>query len=230
MKKLILIMIILSSALVFGQSWNTTVTTTIEEGSIDKFDSFTNRDGIHIVIKIPNDDIVYYRLDSEGNEEEDATITTSGDYPSIAGTEDKVFVFYRDGSYIKGKYSTNAGSSWTALDDISTTSSDCNGIDAVYDDAVGGIHIVWGLQDGSKSNYESYYSLLDVQTLEYGSDKTVTDYTGEVGGNPSVAFSEDRVHVSYNKGYWNPPSSGFLVSTRDRDDGTWENPLNAMSG
>ena len=86
MKKLILILIILSSAFAFGQSWNSTVTTTIEEGSIDKLDSFANRDGIHIVIKIPNDDIVYYRLDSEGNEEESATITTSGDFPAIAGT------------------------------------------------------------------------------------------------------------------------------------------------
>ena len=69
--------------------------------------------------------------------------------------------------------------------------------------------------------------MLNVQTLNYQDSKTVTDYTSEVGGNPSVAFSEDMVHVSYNKGYWNPPQGGFAFSTRDRDDGTWEAPQDA---
>jgi hypothetical protein len=55
--------------------------------------------------------------------------------------------------------------------------------------------------------------------------KNVTDYSGfQYGGRPTVAFSDNRVHVSFG-----PVSGGAVgdVSTRDRYNGSWQTPQNA---
>ena len=117
MKKLFLLILILASNS-FGQGWNDIVTTDIEEPV--QTDIYTNSSGIHILIRNPSStNIVYYNLNSAGEIEEDKTeiFETSGDFPNIVGTNDKIFAIYKtvdsnNNDVIRVKYSTDNGSSW----------------------------------------------------------------------------------------------------------------------
>lgn len=167
MKKLFLL-IMMFSTLSFGQSWNSIVTTTINEPNLEKMDLFTNKDGNHLLIKRTNGNIVYYNLNSSGvvNTSKIITLETTGDFPNIVGSEDKIIAIYKVGNLIKGKYSTNGGSNWTALSyNISTSSNECNVLDAVYDPDRG-VHLVWATRDDG-SNYETYYQRLSVSNTPY---------------------------------------------------------------
>lgn len=148
MKKFFLLILILASNL-FGQEWNDIVTTSIEEP--DRTDIFTNSSGIHILIKNPSStNIVYYNLNSAGEIDEDKTETleTSGYFPNIIGSNDKIYAIYKtidnnNDDVIRVKYSTDNGSSWLAdIADRPTTANYCNGVDAVYD-LGNGVHLVW---------------------------------------------------------------------------------------
>lgn len=226
MKKIIFL-IALFYSLSFGQGWNSTVTTSIDEPNLEKMDIFTNKDGNHIIIKRTDGHIVYYRINTSGTVKETDTLNTSGDFPNIVGSNDKIYALYKSGSNIKGKYSTNAGASWTNLSDRSISSNTCNGIDAVYE-LGNGVHLVYATKD-SDPNYETYYWRLN--TLNNWTDnKNVTDYTGfQYGGNPSVNFSANRVHVSFNTSTQNPPVSGS-VKTRDKSGISWQTPQDAVTG
>jgi hypothetical protein len=134
MKNLFLLIVVLTS-LSFGQSWNTIVTTTLSEPNVDKTDLFTNKDGNHLLVKRYNGNIVYYNLNSSGVVDANKTITleTTGDFPNIVGSNEKIYALYKSGNFIKGKYSTNGGTNWTTLpNNISTTANECNGVDAVF--------------------------------------------------------------------------------------------------
>lgn len=133
MKNIILIIALIYSV-TFGQSWNNTVTTTINAPSLERMDLFTNRDGNHLLIKNSNGNIIYYNINSQGTVDNNKTETldSNGDYPTITGSNDKIYAIYKSGNYIKGKYSTNGGTDWTPLSNIYVGSNACNGIDAVY--------------------------------------------------------------------------------------------------
>ena len=125
MKKLF-ILIILFCSLSLAQGWNTTITTSINEPYLDKMDLIANASGIHVLIKRANGYIVYYRLDSQGNLETSSNPSpwvTNGDFPNIVASNDKVYALYKAGSNIKGKYSTNGGTSWSNLPDRATTTN-----------------------------------------------------------------------------------------------------------
>lgn len=221
MKRLILL-IALFCSLSFGQEWNSTVTTTISESSLEKMDLFTNKNGNHLLIRRSNGNIVYYNLNSLGTVVISNTVLeSSGDFPTITGTNDIVYAFYKAGSYIKMKYSTNGGTSWiynSSLDRY-IGSNECNGIDAVYE-VDEGVHLVWATMD-SDPYFETYYYNLTTEH-EWDYFKNVTDYTGGVGGDPTVAFSDSRIHVSYDLKYGGQYWSS--MKTRDRYDGNWQTP------
>lgn len=228
MKKLFLFIAVITT-LSFGQSWNTIVTTTLSEPNVDKTDLFTNKDGNHLLIKRYNGNIVYYNLNTAGEVDATKTITleTAGDFPNIVGSEDKIIALYKVGNLIKGKYSTN-GTSWTDLPyNITTTANECNGIDAIYD-LERGVHVVWATRDNG-SNFETYYQRLNPSNLQWVDGYPVTNYGNEVGGQPSVAFSDNRVHVSYNTNYFSQPISGS-VKSRDKYYSTWQNPQSVVTG
>ncbi len=167
MKKLFLFIVVLAT-LSFGQSWNTIFTTSIIEPNVDKTDLFTNKDGNHLIVKRYNGNIVYYNLNSSGAVDANKTITleTTGDFPNIVGSEDKIFALYKVGNLIKGKYSTNGGTNWTSLSyNISTSANECNGVDAIYDPAWG-VHLVWATRDNG-SDFETYYQRLNVTNSPY---------------------------------------------------------------
>jgi hypothetical protein len=230
MKKIIFLLVPLGIALfysmTFAQGWNSTVTTSISESTLQKMDQFTNKNGNHLLIKKSNGNIVYHNINSPGTVDNNKTVTleSNGDFPTICGTNDIVYAFYKAGSYIKLKYSTNGGSSWTYNSnlDLSIGSNECNGIDAIYDKD-NGVHLVWAALD-SDPYFETYYYNLKTN-LVWDYYKNVTDYSGfQYGGRPTVAFSDNRVHVSFG-----PVSGGAVgdVSTRDRYNGSWQTPQNA---
>lgn len=227
MKKLF-VLFILFSIFTFGQGWNSTVTTSINEPNMQKMDITANSFGIHVLIKRSNGNIVYYFLDSDGTVDANKTITleTNGDFPTIASSNTNVYAFWRVSGYIKGKYSTNGGASWISLSARSTSSNVCNGVDAIYQEQVG-VHLVYALQDNG-SDYETYYYRLNTfnQWVDY---KQVTDYSNEIGGNPSVAVAPNRVIVSYNTNNYSLPGPGN-VKTRDKIGVFWQTPLTAVSG
>ncbi len=133
--KTIILIITLITSLSLGQNWNPIVTTTLNEPNLSKMDLFTNKDGNHLLIRRNNGNIVYYNLNSSGivNAGKTITLETNGDYPNIVGSDNIVFAIYLTGSLIKGKYSTNGGSSWLNLNNITTTGNECNGVDAIFD-------------------------------------------------------------------------------------------------
>lgn len=107
MKKVILIFVLIFSGVLFPQSWNNIVTTTINEPNLVQLDNFTNRDGIHVVVQNSNatNSIKYYRLNSTGGVQTTTTIETQGgaEFPHIAGDNDHLFISYRLGNNIVTK-------------------------------------------------------------------------------------------------------------------------------
>lgn len=223
MKNIILIIALIYSV-ALGQSWNSTVTTTINTSSLERMDLFANKDGNHLLIKNSNGNIIYYNINSQGTVDNNKTETleSNGDYPAITGSNDKIYAIYKSGNYIKGKYSTNGGTDWTPLSNINVGSNACNGIDAAYQNQIG-VHIVYAMRD-SDPYFESYYYLLNTNNA-WVNYKQVTDYETEVGGVPSVTFSSNRVHVSYNSGEATPSYIGVGVSkSRDKIGNDWQTP------
>ena len=178
----------------FGQGWNATVQTTINEPNIEKMDLFTNVTGNHILIKRYNGGIVYYRLNSSGVLQTSLNPTpfaTSGDFSTITGSSDVVYALYKEGNFIKGKYSTNGGNAWTNLpNNQPTTANFCNGADAVFQDGLsGGVHLVWATRD-NYPNFETYYARLNPTNNQWIESQNVTDQSSApYGGNPSIAVS-----------------------------------------
>lgn len=232
MKKIILFLVLLCSS-IFAQVWNPPVTTTINELTFNPLDMFTNSSGIHILLKRNNGNIVYYRLNSQGmvtSSQNPTPFSTAGDFPNIKGSENQLFAIYKEGNFIKGKYSTNGGDSWINLpNNIPTTTNLCNGIDVVYNDQ--GVHLVWATRD-SYPNYETRYFRLNTNTTPYQwvDEKNVTDVTNyQYGGNPSIALSTSRVHVSWNTAASDFPLRGF-ASSRDRLNLDWQTPQSSIYG
>jgi hypothetical protein len=225
--KTIIFLIALFCSLSFGQGWNSTVTTTINEPNLEKMDLAANASGVHVLIKRSNGNIVYYNLNSNGvvDASKTATLQTNGDFPNIVASNNVVYALYKTGNVIRARYSTNGGSSWiwNSSLDRTTTSNLCNGVDAVYQDQLG-VHLVWATQDADPY-FKTYYSRLRPSDYQWVEFQDVTNHqSAPVGGFPSVTFSEGRVHVSFNSGYeTNPIYNQGVPYTRDKN-GSWQTP------
>ncbi|AFH49059.1 Hypothetical protein IALB_2338 [Ignavibacterium album JCM 16511] len=161
--KRIFFFLVLFCSFALAQGWNSTITTSINEPNLEKMDLTANTSGIHVLIKRTNGNIVYYFLNSSGvvNAGKTYTMEADGDFPNIVASNEVVYALYKAGNNIKGKYSTNGGTSWSNLpNNISTTSNLCNGIDAVYENGYG-IHLVWATRD-NYPYFETYYYRLDL--------------------------------------------------------------------
>jgi hypothetical protein len=236
MKKLFLLILILASNVFAEEGWNDIVRVTdIKEPHMT--DIFTDSSAIHILIRDYEGQIVYYNLNSEGIvcTTKTCTLETSGNFPNIVGTNDKIYAVYKtvdnkDNDVIRVKYSTDNGDSWeTSINDRPTTENDCNGVDAVYNDQ--GVHLVWATQDEDDPTpaYETYYYRLNTEHswVDY---KNVTDHnSSQTGGNPSVVVSPGRVHVSFNtdKTIFNYGLGDVI--TRDKYNGNWQDPQTVVS-
>lgn len=231
MKNILALFLILTIQL-FSQSWNSTVTTTINEPNLVKMDLFTNKDGNHIIVQNSNstNSIKYYLLNSSGTVVRSSTIETSGsaEFPNISGDNEKVYLVYKLGSNLEARKSTDAGQNWSTIDDKAIGSNTCNGVDIIYDYL--GLHVVYAMKD-SDPNYETYYYKINSSNswVDY---KNVTDYdANEVGGFPTVTTSTDRVHVSYNTGTSSDPTGNEgEAKTRDKYSSTWQTPQLVFGG
>ena len=230
--KTIFSLILILTVQLFSQGWNNTVTTTVNEPNIVKMDLFTNKYGSHIIVQNSNstNSIKYYLLNSSGSVVRSSTIETSGsaEFPNVSGDNDKVYLVYKLGSYLKAKKSTDAGQNWNNFNIPSQYigSNTCNGVDIVYAD--NGVHVVYAMKD-SDPNYETYYYKIN-SSGSWVDYKNVTDYdANEVGGFPSVAVSDNRVHVSYNT-YPNssPYGAQGTAKTRDKYQTNWQTPQTVL--
>ena len=158
MKKIILIIVLISGCII-AQSWNNIVTTTIYEPNLVQLDNFVNRDGIHVVVQNSNstNSIKYYRLNSLGAVQTTTTIETSGgaEFPHIAGDNDHMFISYRLGNNIVTKKYNYSNGIWESQSPISLNNHDCNSVDNAYDSR--GLHIVFSEFDVSNSYKTHYY-------------------------------------------------------------------------
>jgi hypothetical protein len=195
-------------------------------------DLFTNKDGNHIIVQNSNstNSVKYYLLNSSGSVVRNSTIETSGnaEFPNVSGDNDKVYLVYKLGSNLKVRRSTNAGQTWLSdINNLSIGSNTCNGVDIIYAD--NGVHVVYAMKD-SDPNYETYYYKINSNNswVDY---KNVTDYGSEVGGFPTVTFSTDKVHVSYNTGTaTDPVYNQGSAKTRDKYTSTWQTPQLVFGG
>lgn len=224
MKKHIILFVFLSISL-FSQGWNDVVQTTIPFNDLVGLDLVTNKDGNHIIVKNENS-IKYYLLNSSGSVIRSYTFENNLSYEnyfvSIDGNDDRIYVVYKLGNQIKTKKSTNAGQSWSNIDDINIGYNTCNHIDIKFGKDDNALHIVWATQD-AWSDYKTYYQKL------YSNDRwdpieTVTD-GDNVGGFPTVSKSPNRVHVSYNTGHLPYPDGNLgEAKSRDKYANTWQTP------
>jgi hypothetical protein len=228
----LIFLLVLFCSLSFAQGWNSTVTTSINEPNLEKMDLTANASGIHALIKRTNGNIVYYFLNSSGtvNSGKTYTMEADGDFPNIVASDYVIYALYKAGSNIKGKYSTNGGTSWSNLpNNINTTANLCNGVDAEYQDQQG-VHIVWATRD-NYPDFETYYYRLRPSDNQWVEFKNVTDHSSaQVGGRPSVSFSSGRVHVSFNTSYYEEPYGPGNAGTRDRLNGVWQTPQSVITG
>lgn len=221
--------LLIAVTMMVGQSWNSIVTTTVSSATTSKLDNFANKGGIHIVTRGWTSDsyaIKYVLLNSSGSVVRQYTFDTNGDFPTIAGNNNNLYVLYQKSSTIKVWKSTDAGANWSdaGIDDITLSNSNCNGIDATNDGW--GLHAVYATWDATSNGYETYYQKSNGST--WTDLKNVTDFTSnEIGGYPAVATSANKVHVSYNTGTGSYPESN-LGNAKTRDYNfqiqLWEDP------
>ena len=213
MKKIILIIVLISGCII-AQSWNNIVTTTIYEPNLVQLDNFVNRDSIHVVVQNSNstNSIKYYRLNSLGAVQTTTTIETSGgaEFPHIAGDNDHMFISYRLGNNIVTKKYNYSNGIWESQSPISLNNHDCNSVDNAYDSR--GLHIVFSEFDGSNSYKTHYY----IYASFYPSNHyVVNDYDDQLGW-PTITLSSNKAHIGFH-------SNGY-VKTRDKNliNNSWE--------
>ncbi len=232
MRKTILLLVVFCS-ISFGQGWNTTVQTSINEPNVEKMDLTANASGVHVLIKRSNGNIVYYNLNANGvvNTSKTAILQTNGDFPNIVASSNVVYALYKTGNVIRARYSTNGGSSWiwNSSLDRTTTANLCNGVDAVYEEERG-VHLVWATRDDNP-NFKTYYSRLRPSDHIWVEFENVTSHTSApYGGFPTVSFSNNRVHVSFNNGQGSDPVyNQGIANTRDKIGSNWQTPQEAVN-
>jgi hypothetical protein len=226
MKTFIALLVIMTAS-VFSQGWNTVVQTTIPFSSASKVDLTTNRDGNHILLTYaahPTYYLRYYLVNSSGSVVRNYTFETQAvQFANIDGTNDRIYVVYKLGNQIKTRKSTNAGLSWSNIFDINIGNNTCNHLDITFGKDDNALHVVWATQDNG-NDYETYYRRLP-SSDQWETQKNVTDYGNEVGGFPTVSKSLNRVHVSYNTGQgWDPETNLGDAKSRDKYINTWQTP------
>lgn len=203
MKRLILLLIAFQFTIVGQTYWSTpSIVNNINTTLFDKVESYTNSSGNHIAIN-SNGTIKYFLINSSGLKiRENINLDNNCEFSeynytlAITGNENDIYIIYQKSNKIKILKSTNSGASWTnSIQERTMANSNCNGIDAIWDDK--GLHIVWAVKIGD--NFETYYERYNRILQQWEGIKQVTDFdANDTGGRPSVTTSENKVHVGYN--------------------------------
>ncbi len=185
----------------------------------DIFVSYSNNIGIHLLIN-SSGTIRYVLLNKTGGEvlyerEIDNNCEYSDYTIALAAYQNELYAVYQKGTQIKVSKSIDAGNQWNLLTEKEMNSSNCNGIDVVYDEL--GLHVVWAV------NSQIYYERYRRNDPAWVEIKHITDEgSGDEGIRPTIALSENRIHI----GVLSPFNSPAPASrTRDFNFNTneWEN-------
>ena len=226
MKKLFVILL-LASLKLFPQGWGDQIPIPgIVEPNLVMMDMFTNNKAIYLALVDIHNDVRVYKVDSKGNVFSGfpKTITTDGQFPSITGSNERLYITYLSGSSIVTKYSYDFGNTWTQANQSQNTSGNtCNGIDTDFDPNYG-LLITWATADDDQGYYETYYISYNLSDeLLINTWKQVTDFGLELGGFPSIAFAPQRVFVGYTLTDQQYPNINHFGHSADRDriNGIW---------
>jgi hypothetical protein len=203
MKKLFFLLIAIQFTIVGQVNWNTpSIVSNLNANGNDRIESYTNSAGNHIAVN-SNGTIKYYLINSSGQKiRENLNLDNGCEYSennytvAITGYENDVYIVYQKTNKIKILKSTNAGINWSnSIQERTIASTNCNGVDAVFDDR--GLHVVWAVKIGD--NFETYYERFNRNLLQWEGYKQITDYNAnDIGGRPSVTTSENKAHVAFN--------------------------------
>ena len=216
---------------IFGQSWRSTIDLNIQVNDAYRLDLYTNIDGNH-VLTFNGNTLVYRLFSYNGNLIRSQTIATGlnedARLAKISGYGQYLYISYKNGNKIYTKRSTNAGQSWSNLENIFMNYSQSNGIE-IWDDS-NGLHLVWSEYNSELDKYDTYYKR-SPHTQNYWVDfKKITDNSNDHGGFPSVTTSSNRVHVAYTQGTSSLPSyNRGITETRDKYNSTWQNPIQGFN-
>jgi hypothetical protein len=155
----------------------------------DIFVSYTDNNGNHLLIN-SSGTIRYVLLDKTGGEVlYERTIDNNCEYSdytiALAAYQNELYIVYQKGTKIKVSKSIDAGNSWSFLTEKEMNSSNCSGIDAVYDDL--GLHLVWAV------NSQVYYERYRRENPDWEANKHITEGSG--GVRPTIVLSENKIHV-----------------------------------
>jgi len=218
----IIFFLALFCSLSFAQGWNNTVTTSISSSDIVGTDLFTNRNGNNIVtshFSFPPISrwVKYYLLSSSGTVIRSSTIegpsqNLSGYPAKVSGDNNNVYAVYLINGVIRAKKSVNAGISWNTYDLTPQGTGTFYGYDIAFDNNVNKLHMVY-----NRGGQTYYYSLRSDNT--WGEFQQVSSYSGYSA--PTVSFSQNRVHVSYEE--------GSVAKSRDKHLTSWQTPETVTS-
>ncbi len=214
--------------LLFAQTWKNTIDLNLTVDDADRIDLYTNADGNHVILQTSSQ-LKYYLFSYNGTQVRTVTIDNNvSEYPRlscISGDPDTIIVLWKEGSYIYGKRTADAGQNWASITSIELDQDYSNGLEVWPTDYE--LHVVWSESESASGNsYESYHRPLTYSGT-WGTKKQVTDYSGKEGGFPSVTTSANRVHVAYTFCSGQSPIGNYGISdNRDRyNSTTWQDPI-----
>lgn len=195
--KQIIILIVLFTAAAFAQTpnWTGVKETNINVSNALHFnegiDIFTNRDGNHIIVQESNS-LKYYKMNINGVAGSPIIIESSAVVsPSISGDATRLYVVYRKSSenFIRTKYSSNGGASWSYLA-TNPQNSNASSMESVFSN--NRLHVTYQVSN------VIYYAKYEGQS--WSSPATVS--TGENGTMPRITARYDGVNKDYVYFLW----------------------------
>lgn len=207
----------------FAQNWNSSVSI-FSVNSDTKVSNYIDYNGIHIAY-YRNGGIKYALINSSGSViRSNVTVESENsncDFANISAVNGNVYIVYKKESKIRIAKSTNLGANWnTNFSERDLINTGCNWINAEVN--ADDIHVVWSEIRTGGGAYDVHYNRVNTNDSVWNNYKCVTDADQNGGQYPTVAFSENKVHV----GYQGINSSANWPKTRDRivSSNTWEDP------
>lgn len=220
MKKIFFLVLILIASIGYSQNyWNSEIDINFLVQSNTKVASLVDQNGVHIVYS-RNGGIRYALVNSNGGIiKYDKVIESEGagtNFANVVAFGNNVYTVYYKNNDIKVAKSTNLGDTWNnTFSSRDLINTGCNKILAYKVDEFY-IHIVWSEVRVSGWGYDSHYIKFTPATPSWSEYKNVTDNETYGGDEPDVAFSPNRVHISFIKYQFAEPKM------RDRSSGTWQ--------
>lgn len=144
------------TSLNIAQNWTTVKESNIFVGNspYGGVDIFTNGYGNHIIVQRPNE-LKYFKMNVNGIAIDSIVIENSFVItPSISGDATRLYIVYRKSNetYVKTKYSSNGGISWSDLS-VNPENSNASSIESVF--SKNKLHITYTV---AGVVYYSYYN------------------------------------------------------------------------